>query len=302
MYCTVKLQIYTQNDISKYLMNVKEGINQDTGNIYYSKGNLKNLEFVRKDNMLFLKNGSLSTYYFGNNFETLNVNQTKEVIENISDNLHLDFNQAESTRIDFATNILTKEPPQNYFSCLIEMSRLNRNLRNSTLYFSNKQRQLVFYDKIREYQSKGKNIPNQYITENVLRYERRIHNIKKLKFTGKDLYNINYFNKFLDDWKTDYYRIKKYSPLKFTKKINKGINMKCLDIYRWKLFINEIGGIEKLNNLLDNEQRCGAIKRQNKYYIKKRINEALNSPDLLEKNNLVNELNEKIDEVYYKLR
>jgi hypothetical protein len=300
MYCTVNLQLYTRNDVSKYLTNVKESFNQYTGDIYYSKGNLKNLEFERRNNMLFLKNGSLSTYYFGNNFETLSVYQAKEVIESLGDNLHLDFNQAESTRIDFASNILTNEPPQNYFNCLIEINKLNRNRRNSTLYFSNEQRKLVFYDKVKEYQNKKKSIPVQFIKENVLRYERRIYHIKKLKFTGKDLYNPNYFNKFLADWRNDYYCIKKFSPLKFTKEINKKVNMKSIDLFRWKLFIDKVGGIEKLNDLLDNEQRRGVLPRQNKYYMKKIINEAVNSPDLLQTNNLVYELNEKIDEVFNK--
>lgn len=300
MYCTVNLQLYNPNDISKYLTNVDERINESTGEVYYSNGYLKNLEFERRNNTLFLKEGSLSTYYFGNNFETLNVNKAKEVIESLSDNLHLDFNQAESTRIDFASNFLTNEPPQNYFNCLIEINKLNRNRRNSTLYFSNEQRKLVFYDKVKEYQDKKKNIPIPFIKENVLRYERRLYHIKKLNFTGKDLYNPNYFNKFLADWRKDYYCIKKYSPLKFTKGKGEKVNMKYLDKYRWKLLLDKVGGIEKLNDILDNEQRRGVLKRQNKYYIKKRMNEALNTSDLLEENNLVSELNEKIDEVYYK--
>jgi hypothetical protein len=256
---------------------------------------LKNLEFERINNMLYLRNGSLSTYYFDNNFETLTVKQTKEVIESISDNLHLDINQADITRIDFASNIITIEPPQNYFTCLTERSRTNRILWNSTLYFSNKHLSLVFYDKVKDYQSKGKDIPHPYTDSNVLRYERRLLKLNRLRYTGKELYNENYFNQFLIDWKKDYERIKKCTPLKFT---NEEISMKDLDIYRWKLLINATGGIEKFNQLLDNEQREGKLKRQNKYYMKKIINEAVNSPDLLEENNLVTELNEKINQAY----
>ncbi|MDR3594275.1 hypothetical protein [Clostridium sp.] len=262
------------------------------------KGYLKNLEFERIHNMLYLRKGSLSTYYFGNNFETLTLSQTKEVIESMSDNLHIDLNLSDITRIDFASNIITVEPPQNYFTCLTEASRLNRNLRNSTLYFSNNKKSLVFYDKVKHYQNINKYIPKPYTDLNVLRYERRSLKLNRLKYLGKDLYNSNYFNQFLLNWKKDYEGIKKHIPLKFRKEASEEINMSDLDKYRWKLLLKEAGGIQNLNTILDNAQREGRLKRQNKYYLKKKIIEAVNSPDLLEENNLVTELNEKINQAY----
>lgn len=298
MYCSVNMQIYTPCDVSRYLTNIRERVNEDSGNIYYMKGYLKNLEFERIHNMLYLRKGSLSTYYFGNNFETLTLSQTKEVIESMSDNLHIDLNLSDITRIDFASNIITVEPPQNYFTCLTEASRLNRNLRNSTLYFSNNKKSLVFYDKVKHYQNINKYIPKPYTDLNVLRYERRSLKLNRLKYLGKDLYNSNYFNQFLLNWKKDYEGIKKHIPLKFRKEASEEINMSDLDKYRWKLLLKEAGGIQNLNTILDNAQREGRLKRQNKYYLKKKIIEAVNSPDLLEENNLVTELNEKINQAY----
>ena len=64
--------------------------------------------------------------------------------------------------------------------------------------------------------------------------------------------------------------------------------------------IVEIGGVEKLFEVLDKEQRKGNIKRQNKKYYKNRIQEVLTLPELFEPDSLTTELNEKVNEVYQK--
>ena len=228
MYCSVYSYMEIQKDISGYLNEAKHLCSRKTGEIYGYKGKLKNNYKIEVKNDVLKIENSLATYFLGNNIETLTINQTKEAIENMSDDLHLDMKQARLTRIDFANNFIMKDPPINYFSCLLEANKLNKNRKDSTLYFSNHVRSLAFYDKTKHYQDKKLNIPEAYQNQNILRYERRLLKAGKKKLKFEDLYKPNIFKYFLDHWKREYDSIIKNSSLQFTKEAKNMFSYKFL--------------------------------------------------------------------------
>jgi hypothetical protein len=298
MYCSVYSYMEIYKDISGYLNDLKPYYAKKTGEVYGYKGKLKNNYKIEVKNDVLKIENSLATYFLGNNIETLTINQTKEAIENLSDDLHLDMKQARLTRIDFANNFIMRDPPINYFSCLVEANKLNKNRIDSTLYFSNQVRSLVFYDKTKHYQDKNINIPEAYQNQNILRYERRLLKAGKYRLKFEDLYKPNIFKNFLDHWKREYDSIIKNSSLQFTKEASNMFSYKFLCAVALKEYVEKTGGMEKLFEIFDKEQRKGNIKRQNKPYYKNRIQEVLTLPELFEPDSLTTELNEKVNEAY----
>lgn len=295
MYCTIEAFIDTQTSVSKYLSDVKQTyVDRETGELY-DKGKLDGLDVKETTRGIKIK-GSLSKYFFGNNFETLTRDQTKEAIEKICDSLHLDVREAELNRIDFATNFIVSEPPQNYYSFFGDAARLNKSIQGSTLYFSNKSRAIVFYDKINEAKAHRMQIPEEFKNKNVLRYEYRLKRIKKDHITLADVYSKETFNWFLNEWERRYFSIRRIPRFRIKEEVKEMINIKTLEGYGWKLLIQQIGGIESFYRLLDDEVRRGTISKQNKCYYKKKLDKVLDSPELIEPNTLINELDEKVKE------
>lgn len=180
MYCTIEAFLDTQMSVSSYLSDVKPTyVDRDTGELY-AKGKLDGLDIKETSRGIKIK-GSLAKYYFGNNLETLTRDQTKEAFDKMCDSLHLDINDAALSRIDIATNFIVSEPPQNYYSFFGDAARLNKSQQGSTLYFSNKSRAIVFYDKCKEAKAHKMDIPDEFKNKNVLRYEYRLKRIKKNK-------------------------------------------------------------------------------------------------------------------------
>jgi len=275
-------------------------VDRETGELY-ERGKLDGLEVKETSRGIKIK-GSLSKYYFGNNFETLTIEQTKDVVEKICDNLHLDVREAVINRIDFATNFIVSEPPLNYYSFFGDAARLNKSQQGTTLYFSNKSRSIVFYDKCKEAKARRMHIPDEFNGKNVLRYEYRLKRLKINQITLEDLYRKETFNWFVDEWQRRYFSIRRIPRLRIKEEVKEMINLKILEGYGWKLLIQQLGGIESFYSLLDDEVRRGTITKQNKYYYKKKFDDLFNSPDMFEPNTLINELDEKVKEAAERYR
>jgi len=301
MYCTIEAFFNTQESVSSYLSDVKPTyVDRDTG-VLYEKGKLDGLEVKETCRGIKIK-GSLSKYFFGNNLETLTIDKTKNAVDKICDSLHLDVNDATISRIDFATNFIVTEPPQNYYSFFGDATRLNKSIQGTTLYFSNKSRAIVFYDKVNEAKAHRMQIPNEFRDKNVLRYEYRLKRIKRNRITLKDLYSKEIFNWLIDQWLQRYHSIRRIPRLRIKEEAKEMKNLKAFEGYGWKLLIQQIGGIESFYSLLDDEVRRGTISKQNKCYYKKKFDKIFNSTDLFEPNTLINELDGKVKEAAERYR
>ena len=300
MYCTIEGIIYTSEKLSDRIENIeKHYIHKETGELLY-KAKLKNIELYESTRGIKFS-GSLAKYYFSNNLETLTIKQTKESLEMLSEETQLDFNNASITRVDIATNFIMNEPILNYYDCLGSASRLDRNIKYSSLYYTNNSRSLVFYDKYKEANYRGTLIPNEYKNSYLLRYEYRHKKFYKYHLTGKDLYETDTFNWLVDTWQEAYNSIQKIQTLTFTKRGKEMINLKTLKLDCMRYYVEEkLGGVENFYKMLDSEQRKGAIEKQNKYYLKKKIEKAFQLPELIEANNLISELDNKVKEAVNK--
>ncbi len=262
MYCTIEAFLDNQGNVSRYLSKVDQNyIDRITGELF-EKGKLDGLDIIEFSRGIKIK-GSLSKYYFGNNFETLTREQTKDAVQRISDSLHLDVREANLSGIDFATNFIVTEPPQNYYSFFGDASRLNKSIQGSTLYISNKSRAIVFYDKCKEAKAHKMHIPDEFKNKNVLRYEYRLKRIKKKQITLEDLYSKEIFYWLIDEWLHSYQDIRRIPRMRIKKEMREMINLKAFEMQGWKLFIQQLGGIESFYSLLDDEVRRGTITKQN---------------------------------------
>ena len=296
MYCTVKAFLSTQENIERYLNNVQDTYISKSGEVL-KKGKLGNMK-VKTNGGGILIEGSLAKFYFNNNLETLTLSQSKEAIEKLSDSLHTDTSKANVYRVDFATNFIVTEPPKNYYPCLIETPRMNRKPQGYSLYFENKTRALVFYDKYNEAVAKKMMIPEHFRHKNILRYELRNLKYSRKKRTLKKLAEISTYNELLDEWLNGFQSIKKIQPLQ----INKEVKMKGLKNFELEglklLIIQNFGSIDNFYQFLDSEQSKGTINRQNKSDWKKKIEKAFNQPDLIQPGSLLTELNQRVKEAY----
>ena len=219
MYDTINMYYQFYNNpipsIKGLFKNCTNVSHTERENSKYMQGDLKNMRITLNEGSISVK-GSLCKYYYGNNCETLNQSSTKEALENISSDLSLDLNKAMVSRIDFSTNIITKYKPTIYYPYLGNHSRFTRHPQESSLYYNQRSKKLLFYDKIKEAKNKKMDIPIQYIGENLLRYElvlnRDVPRFLDYKvISGKDLYSEELYRKLLHLWHSYYKQIQKHS-------------------------------------------------------------------------------------------
>lgn len=284
MYCTIKGGLYSYDDITKYFGNER----------------LKSCKFWQRDTYIGF-NFSLAKFYFGNNFETLTIDKTKEAINELSDILHLDFNNAEITRVDFATNLILNEPPYNYYCHLVELPRRNRNIVNKlSLYFSSKTRTFVFYDKTVDAKKRNMTVPDYYKNKNVGRFETRWLQLRKYfrAIEAEKLYEPLFFNCFLREWKKDYSNIIKLPAAQLKKEIEM-FGMKEITDFGLHQFIKQFPDFNSFIDFLNREYKRDKMSRQTMYNIKKKALGCYQNSDLFEMDkSLIEELNLKVEEAY----
>ncbi len=191
MYDTVNMILFKHscpeinftNEVPKYLVEINSGTDKRFGRYYM--GQLDSLFVKVYDDKVLIKNNSLCKYYLGNNYETLTMDDTKNIIESISDSLHLPFRKAEVFRIDFANNLLMNHEPSLYYSYLGEKPRYKRLEQSDGLYYKIKKTQLCFYDKIKELKQNRHTVPHSLKESKLLRYELRFKKNLKQQFKRK---------------------------------------------------------------------------------------------------------------------
>ena len=164
--------------------------------------------------------GSLAKYYLPSNVYTLTRQTAKEALEQMSEALHLDMAAAKITRLDVSTVIPTKRPPTDYYSGLGNKPNFKRlQAHPDTLYYSQKYRQLIFYDKTKEASTKGALIPPTLNGCNLLRYEIRFlsHAQRLLKsadpITGATLTDNGFYYSIIQRWRNEFETIKKINTI-----------------------------------------------------------------------------------------
>ncbi len=220
MYDTVRLWLASDETerISGLLTDVETRV-KPTGE-YNQYGSLANMR-VSVGNSSLTFEGSLSKYVNGNNLERFTRKQTQRAIEKMSDSLALSIHRAKVWRIDLAENFILNRPVREYLSLLGGIRHFKRfPYDHEGLRYKNGVRQMVFYNKVKEYRDKKQSvqIPEVFQGRNVLRYELRFTGRLKQQFGSEikalDLYNENFYIGIVNRWKNAYSEIRKRSRFK----------------------------------------------------------------------------------------
>jgi hypothetical protein len=204
-------------DILPRLSEITEKQNEKQG--YSASGKAGNYSVNIYQNGISLK-GSLAKNYFGDNLHTLTRRDTRQAIEQLSDNLHLNLSAARVTRLDVSTVIPTKRQPADYYTFLGQKPYFERlQPTKNTLYYNNHQRQIIFYDKTKEAHSAGVAIPEIFTNNNLFRYElrytKRLNKQLKTDLTAATLTDKAFYRSVIQNWYNEFKTIQKLKNQRF---------------------------------------------------------------------------------------
>lgn len=208
-------------DISSYLDKGIEKTDIGTGEVSVF-GNVDNIKVSQHFGGYYIQ-GSLPKYMYGDNVCQLTRKEVREVIEKLSDRLHLPLCDAEVTSIEVGANICLSKPISAYVRLLGDMPRMRRVLMAESLYYRGNgkiyPKQYYFYDKVVEVKVKGGTMPKGLEAANMLRYEMRLQGrlakqlaIQELKVST--LQDRAVYQELISRWLNGYLSINKLSDMK----------------------------------------------------------------------------------------
>lgn len=273
---------------------------------FFTSGTLKNCKVnIHATGISII--GSLAKYYFGDNLQTLTRSGVEQAIQNMSDELHLPICKAKLNQIDLATHFITKYPAFYYYSLLGDKKYFKRlQATKDTLYYNTWLKQLVFYDKGLEAQSKNVKKPPIYQNVNLLRYELRHKGRLNKQFnltevSGATLYQERFYIDLINRWIKEYMNIQKIKRLTITnietvKTPNDALEM-IFGILLCKSGLNDV-------DYLISDLKARKTFTDPKYYsrVKSKIKELMNNPEITDNSDLINELDRNVKEIkrYYR--
>lgn len=202
------------NNPFQVALNLSNAVESSSNRGYYIKGGIDNFRVSVSESGISVQ-GSLSKFYFGNNIQTLSLQQTFEAIQMLSDRLQVSLFEAKVTRIDFGTVLITNKSPETYFKYLGNKRYFERVQKTKhSLTYETKKRVLSFYDKSLEAKKNKISIPEQFKDKNLLRYELRFLNtvctqLNEKEITGATLCKQAFYLKLVQLWKDEYTSIEK---------------------------------------------------------------------------------------------
>ena len=219
MYDTIRAEL-TQEDLTFSPLDVVEGLENVVesykNGLPYWTGNAGCLK-VCVNNWSIRLEGSLCKFWYGNNLQGLTRQQTQGAIYRLAEILQTDISKARVTRLDFGANLLVSGSCCEYLAMLGECGRYKAgwNYQTQTQSYKQKAKELIVYDKIREYKDKGGLIPVEFEGQNLLRVEYRLFGdvSRQIGWNNKvrlgDLYKEQFYSFVLDKWRNEYYKISK---------------------------------------------------------------------------------------------
>ena len=287
-------------DVEKHLEAVKENIDKETGEVC-TYGTLYGLKVSIYTGNIAVE-GSLPRVIYPNNIYPLDRHGTAQAIEKLSDTLHLPMNEAKVTGLEFGKFFPMKHPVECYFSRLGNMSRYRREaIAKGSLYYKQKNKELVFYDKKADAKAKGMTIPLGFEDANLLKIEMRF-----LRYLSNQTGVSNITGVTLSD--TAFYRhmIKMYQDMYYSiTKLKQG-NMEDLSNIKtpddgFRLLISELLNETDPQRITDFLSRLKEVKayRDNKSYsrLKRKIQEVMEIASATKVDELIEELNDDIKHV-----
>ncbi len=281
-----------------YLCNIQEKIYTNTGElvIYATLSNMR----VKITNEHISITGSLPKYIYGNNIQVLNRTDTKQALEQLSEELSHNINEFNVSRLDLANNLVLNYQVNSYLSSFGSLQYFKKDVYDKySVLYRNAKRTVEFYDKSKERTSKKSELPAFLDGHNILRYEyqlkkqpKSILGLKELK--ASYLFDENFIKELSTIWKETYFKIEKNRTIKLNNEVIPMLSSK----YLMKLLAAQ--GIEKIgfDNLLSMiDQEKAKFNEREFYRLKNAIKELVKEPALTEPNENILELDRKIIQV-----
>ncbi len=296
--------VYSIDEVAGKLSNVKEIIDRDTGETK-AYGNMENLKITVYASGVSIK-GSLAKYYYQDNTYTLTRHDVKEAIAKLSDTLGIDLKRANITRMDVSANFMMKRETERYFEVLGMCTYFNRvQASKNTLYYQsqgkNMAKAMAFYDKAREMEHTGNDLPDVFKGCNLLRYESRWitrlpHQLKENEVTGGTLSDEKFYQKVIRLWGENYFNIEKKRTLKADAMENLKTVSDCV-AYICAFALQRVPA-EELQQIISKLKEAKVFNNRTDYTrLRKKIKDIATKADITEADVLVKELDEEVRQV-----
>lgn len=279
-----------------------EGVSEHTyhNNDWAITGHIGGLKVTITERQIKVGDGSLCKWYMGDNYQRMSRGDSQRAIERLSDELHLPMDRAGVFRLDIGMVLILQHPIEVYLNHMGKKRYAHRLLQPNSLYYTQSDKTLCFYDKNREQKSKGEAIPELYIGRNVgrleLRYTNRVaRQLNTTKVTGALLYDEAFYMGLLDNLKSEYEAIQKindvvpnFEAMKTTKEL-KTMGLLAL--------VEKAGGQLAMLEQIAEAAKCGTLSRKQAYDLRQAINEACKiNADIVVPNEAITELDRKVKE------
>lgn len=217
MYDTIKCRLY---DPDFQLLEAK--LTPGSRKSHHAKylGRYKNIHFVNRDEVVYFY-GSICHLIRGNNYSNPAFSEIKEVVDKFCEDLNINPEETELTRLDFAVNVGVENTFNSHLNRFGELPRWWTCRYPGTIYYRTGDKTLAIYDKVKELIEKNKRFPKELLNERIIRFEYRIlQHLKKhlgLSYvTLENLFDKNLYNFLLDTVFGLYEKISKTPVLKGT--------------------------------------------------------------------------------------
>jgi hypothetical protein len=232
MYDTIRLKLYLKDvEIPWNTDKIKDNLmpidNKYARGNFRPTGLIRNMAVFVNDEVIIVE-GSIAKYFNKNNIVNFDFRNYGWAIMLLSDELGVDLRNARIGRLDIAANFELKNEVSDYFPGLYSLKYFQRdNSKKTTLrFYSNSgRRNLVFYDKIKEYVAKNKKLIKDDTSvidtfHNLIRYEfmmqsKPSQHLKIPNLKAKDLFKAENSKRVLRLWFDMYNKIHKKSLVEY---------------------------------------------------------------------------------------
>jgi hypothetical protein len=248
-----------------------------------------------------IKDSSLCKWWLKENISTMFRGDIESSFEKISDLIHLPMVEADVTRLDIATNFVVKYDSSLYYDSLGTLKNYTRSPLGTGIYYNGCNGKLVFYDKLLDAKAKGMEIPTLYAGKNLLRYERRYQQrickqLNRSELKVKTLYEEKFYIDIIDRWGDSYKAINK---IKDIKKIDYQMIKTKTELYNQALlyYIEGRGGLVVVLDELKQAQKGGHLNKHQAQDLRNKYSEVSNNKLYVQDNELILELDNKVNQV-----
>lgn len=227
--------------------------------------------------------GSLPKWYSGGNVTPMPRESVKWAIILLSEGFGFAMDKAKITRLDVGAVLPLSSPPRFYYRKLGRLRRMRRSEVGDSLYYTQRDEVVNFYDKIRELKTHGKTAiigdgevrPIDELPPNLMRYELRYisrvgSRVNSPDVVLGDLCDREFFGKMITNLENCYNDIDKINKVELSMK--KLRSVKSLNDYALLKVFEDMGGKASALTMFEEMRAKGDISSKQLVDFKKKVN------------------------------